>query len=176
MNGPIHTLMSKGVKFQEKGEPDLAIVYYNRALKIYPNSVRVIKSIVSVYRQMGDIKAADTLQDKILELAECKLEVDPESVSTLSRVAIAHANVGNRNEALKTVEKITQLAPTDGLALYNCAATYAILGKKEEAFVNFEKALKMGFMNIVDWLPIDPYFKSVRSDPKYKKILEKYLT
>ena len=35
-------------------------------------------------------------------------------------------------------------------------------------------ALKMGFMNIIDWIPGDPYTKSIQDDPKFQKILAKY--
>lgn len=53
--GPIHSLMKKGGRLQEKGRADLTIEYYNRALEIRPNSIYVVKSIVSTYIQMGSI-------------------------------------------------------------------------------------------------------------------------
>jgi tetratricopeptide (TPR) repeat protein len=153
-----------------------SVKFYKKAEAIKAYSEEPLHYLDITYRQMGDMKAADSLQDKLLELAKRKLEIDPESVSTLSRAAIAYANIGKSKEALKAVEKITLIAPDDGIVLYNCAATYAILEKKEEAFSFLEKALKMGLMNIIDWLPSDPYFESVRNEPRFIKIFEKFLT
>ena len=128
------------------------------------------------YREMGDIQASQKIQDKIIELAERRLEVDPESLVSLGRIAIAYAVIGKNNQAVKAIEKIKQIDPYDGVALYNCACTNALLNNKKEAFICFEAALKMGFMNIIDWVPGDPYLISIRNDPKFKMILNKYST
>jgi len=42
MYGPIGRLMRKGERFQKKGKFDIALEYYNRALKLKPSSIMIL--------------------------------------------------------------------------------------------------------------------------------------
>jgi Tfp pilus assembly protein PilF len=79
--------------------------------------------------------------------------------------------MGDKITALNDLKRVLEIAPNDGLALYNCACTYATLGRKEEAFEMLQTAIKIGFRNIIAWVENDPDFEQFRDDPHFKEIL-----
>lgn len=73
-------------------------------------------------------------------------------------------------EALDTCTKLTELTPKDAGAQYNLAGAHALAGDSREALDALERDVALGD---TDWeyLAADPWFESLRSDPRYKAIL-----
>ena len=103
-----------------------------------------------------------------------KLEVNPNDVVVLSRMAVTYACKGRTTEAKEAIRKIMDIDPNDGMALYNCAGASACLGMKENALAYMESALEKGMMNLIEWIEGDPYLESVRDDPRFREIVSKY--
>lgn len=53
------------------------------------------------------------------------------------------------------------------------ACTYAQIGKKKDAFELLQKAIEIGYKNIIEWIENDPDFAAYRYDPQFKEILAK---
>ena len=123
------------------------------------------------YRRKGDVKSARASGKKMLELIERKLSINEKDVIALSRAASQKAQIGDEISTLNDVRRVLEIAPNDGLVLYNCACSYALLGKKEEAFELLMKTIKIGYKNIIEWVENDPDFEVFRDDPKFKEIL-----
>jgi len=152
---------------------EAAIKYFNRTAEIKPYSEEPWMHMELTYRRMGDVKSAQAAGKKMLELVDRKLSINAKDAIALSRAAGYKAQVGDKISALSDINRVLEIAPNDGLVLYNCACTYAHLGQKEDAFKLLRKAIKIGFRNIIAWVENDPDFDKLRDDPHFKDILAK---
>jgi tetratricopeptide (TPR) repeat protein len=87
---------------------------------------------------------------------------------------LASANLRMRNwkQAMPAYEKAISLSkPGDGYAQYSLARCYAALGQREKAIAELRRAVKVGFRDEDDELPIEPDFDALRSDSAFKEIV-----
>ena len=150
-----------------------AIKYYTRAAEIKPYSEEPALHLEMNYRRMGQNEKANAASRKVLELVEQKLSVNAGDPITLSRAAAAYAIRKDEKSALAALAKLTEIAPNDGLVLYNSACTYAQLGRKDEALDMLKKAFDSGYKNIADWVAHDPDFEPFWKDPDFNEILQR---
>ncbi len=152
---------------------DAAIKHFTRSAEIKPYSEEPWLHIEMIYRRKDDEKAAQVARKKILDLIEIKLGINAKDAIAMSRAAAIHATMGDEVSAQAVLKKVLEIAPNDGLALYNCACTFATLGKKEESFEYLQKAIGVGYKNIIEWIENDPDFEIFRDDTQFKEILAK---
>lgn len=101
--GPIGRLMRKGERFQKKGKLGVAQDYYNRALILNPTSIRAIRSLVSVYRQMGSIEKAVELCKELISMSA------PDNARFYHILGELYIQEKDYNNARKYVEKALEL-------------------------------------------------------------------
>jgi serine/threonine protein kinase/cytochrome c-type biogenesis protein CcmH/NrfG len=145
--------------------------YYKKATALKPYSEEPWHFLDQSYRRSGDIKKALAASDKVIELGMRKLELNPNDIWVLGRVAITRASRGDREKALAAVKKAVKVDPNDAAALYNCAGAYVCLGMKEEAIAHLRMALEKGIMIFSEWMEWDPFFESIRDDPRFREII-----
>jgi len=63
------------------------------------------------------------------------------------------------------------VGPNDGLALYNCACAYALLGDRGPALVSLRRAFDSGFRNVAHWAKADDAFDSMRDDEEFRQLV-----
>ena len=160
-----------GVLAEMTREYDDALKYFHRAAKIKPYSEEPWLHIDLTYRRKGDVKLALAAGKKLLEIVEGKLNINAKDAIALSRAAVYKARFGDKISASNDIKRVLEIAPNDGLALYNCACTHAQLGNKDEAFELLRKAIGIGYKNIIEWIENDPDFETYRDDPKFIEIL-----
>ncbi len=66
------------------------------------------------------------------------------------------------------------IAPNDGLALYNCAAIHTALGEKKDALQYLRRSMEIGGNVVREWVKTDPYFDSLRGDPEFETLLAEF--
>ncbi|NIP26113.1 MAG: hypothetical protein GWN81_16295, partial [Phycisphaerae bacterium] len=80
------------------------------------------------------------------------------------------AQVGNKREALKILQQLKQQgSETSAMAI---VMIYGGLGEKDQAFAWLEKAY-LARSNYLAFIKVEPYFDSLRSDPRFTALLEK---
>lgn len=79
------------------------------------------------------------------------------------------------DEALPFYEKAATFEPTKKNSLYNIACIHSIKNDPDKAFASLESAIKAGFTNFGQ-LQGDADFTNIQSDPRFKKLLPKWLT
>jgi adenylate cyclase len=89
----------------------------------------------------------------------------------LSRMAGPYADFGDREKAYAALKKVLEIDPTDGLAQYNCACTYAVMGDKKEALACLRNAILGGYKNVSEWVKSDPDLESLHNDPEYEALV-----
>ncbi len=88
----------------------------------------------------------------------------------LAQVALAQKQFDRAVSLLMNQKESVRNTP---IVLFNLGSAYAGRGDTEQALAILEKALARGYR---DWAAIDasPYFDSLRSDPRFQKLLKKY--
>lgn len=166
-----------GITSDITGDYDKGIECFETCVNLKPYSEEPWHWLDTSFRRHGDLKNAQKASKKVIKLGEGKIEVNPEDVTALSRMALTYANMGEKEKAHEAAKKVMEIDPTDGLVLYNCTCVYSCLGKKKEAFACFKKALESGFINMLEWVEkVDPYLESIRKDPQFQEILLEYST
>ncbi len=87
---------------------------------------------------------------------------------TAAELANALAVAGNREEALQVLDRVEYVP----WRTFGAALVHTGLGDKEEAFRSLEKAIELR-APFVTLLKVDPRFDSLRSDPRFPKLLRR---
>ncbi len=156
------------------GEFQEAVGFYGACAKIKPYSEEPYIHFYQTYARMGKISMAEQARNKLLELGERKLALNPDDAITLSRIAVAYAYRGDKEKAYAAIDKILQIDPTDALGRYNCACTYAVLGDREKALACLRIALEAGYKNIREWVKSDLDLVSLHEDSDFKALLAEF--
>jgi tetratricopeptide (TPR) repeat protein len=101
------------------------------------------------------------------------LERDPLYGDALKVHADNLAAKGYYNRALQADLQLVRLRPDKPVAWYNLACSYALLGMADRAFEALERSLRLGY-KLIHHLRRDPDLKSLRSDPRFARLLRRY--
>jgi tetratricopeptide (TPR) repeat protein len=89
----------------------------------------------------------------------------------------AHANnltlKGRYAEGLQVDKRLVQLRPTDPLAYYNLACSYALLKRPEQAIKTLRRAIELGYRDF-RYMKEDRDLDSIRQDPRFRQLLREY--
>jgi Flp pilus assembly protein TadD len=94
----------------------------------------------------------------------------PEDLDGLRFLAYAYTGEGRLEEALAADLRLTTLAPDRAELHYDLGCSYALLGRKDEAFRSLEKAVALGFSDRGQLLADDDLAR-LRSDPRWHALL-----
>jgi hypothetical protein len=89
-------------------------------------------------------------------------------------LAHAHAQIGQREHALKVVDDLKRMEAEQKRAFPTFAMIYAYagLGDKEQAFAWLEKSYEERRDRMV-WLSVDPLLQPLRSDPRFHDLVRR---
>lgn len=108
--------------------------------------------------------------EKGLHLARQHLEAYPDDARAMCVAAIAYSVLGEVEAGRKLIDNAVALEPDEGPVLYNAACFYARAGDKDKAIEFLERGVELGIAGR-SWLENDADFKSLRSDARFKAIL-----
>jgi DNA-binding winged helix-turn-helix (wHTH) protein/TolB-like protein/Tfp pilus assembly protein PilF len=136
-----------------------------RALELYPDFIPAHQLLGLVYGQMDDGKAA------LAELSEAEA-LERDNPVTLILMTFELARGGKKTEARQALQGA--LAKPGGAVVpdYYIAATWAEIGDKAKALESLKRA-DQHHSNWLIYLPYDPRFDSLRSDPGFRAAFQK---
>ncbi len=109
-------------------------------------------------------------------IRECQ-KTDLEDGLSLSLLGYAYAASGNKVQALKILEELKEKLKLKEREVFpsEVALVYAGLGEKDHAFAWLQMAYEenQGGLELVHFLKVAPLFDNLRSDPRFKELLEK---
>jgi Flp pilus assembly protein TadD len=149
-----------------------ALKHYRRAAKLKPQDEDSWRNVAGAYRKLGNIDAANKAMLKVIEITSRKLEASLDDIIVMSCLAEAYARFGSREEANATLRQVLEREPNDGLAVYNCACAYALLGEKPSAMVLLRRAYDSGFKTVGHWAKTDSAFESLREDGDFQQMVQ----
>jgi tetratricopeptide (TPR) repeat protein len=104
-------------------------------------------------------------------LARAVLRVRARRLDALAMLGHALTALGRHEEALEADLRAVEVAPEDATARYNLACSFANLGRVDEAISALREAVRLGYRD-VRHMEADPDLASIRSDPRYRALVE----
>ncbi|HEU4796144.1 MAG TPA: tetratricopeptide repeat protein, partial [Pyrinomonadaceae bacterium] len=160
-----------GLIAERTGDLAGALKLYRRAAELKPYDEDPWRSLEGVHRKLGNADSATEAALKVLEITARKLEASLDDIIVMSRLAEAYARFGGKEEANATLKRVLELEPNDGLAVYNCACAYALLGEKQHSLVLLRRAYDVGFKTVAHWARSDSTFDALRDDMEFQQLI-----
>jgi TolB-like protein/Flp pilus assembly protein TadD len=143
---------------------DQAIEQLGKAIELDPNWYLAHMLLCQTYDLKGQFAQATAEGEKARELND-----DP---TVLAYLAHAYARSGKREEAMKVVGQMHELAKQRYVPAYGFGLAYAGLGDKDQAFQWLERSLQDRAWEIT-YLKVDPNMDSLRTDPRFKDLVRR---
>ena len=102
-------------------------------------------------------------------LYEAMVNAHPETPRLWFRLATSQQEMGQLDQALRTMEQGLKAGVPPIFAEFSIASIYAQKGDKENAFDHLQKALDSGY-NRPEQFDADPHLASLRGDPRFAKM------
>ena len=140
---------------------DEAIALVNQ---LYENKYLNEKDSTKIKSFLIFVKAEQTQDNKerIKLIQRSYAEFEPiiddnrEDIGILNNLTVLYANLGRKEEAIRTAEKMTNLNPNDGNLFDSYGEALMILGEYEQALTKFEKAIEL---EPKGWFAFQTYLK-----------------
>jgi adenylate cyclase len=157
-----------------EGEPEKAIELYLRALEIQPDDSQAPMLLQIVYRSVGRVEESERYARLGLKRAEEQLKLHPENSRPAQLGAATLASLGEKEQALKWLERAKLIDPDDNNARYNAACTYAQLGELDQAVDMLEEWSKHCGAEQEMWFLHDSDLDPVREHARYPALVEAF--
>lgn len=144
---------------------DEAIEELEKAIEIDPSYKEPYGTLGMIYLKKGQFEKAIAMLEKGATSSTFKTRM-------IGALGYAYALQGKKDEAQKMLQELRELAEKQHVDPCFRAWIQVGLGEKEQAF----QLLDQAYEERANWmliLKIDPFFDSLRSDPKFKALLEK---
>ena len=160
LSAHINTNLGRAFYFDRRF--DLAIEQFRKAIDLDPNFWLAHIFLGLAYEKQGRYVEA---------LAEFQKTISPSSYNPAGQAYVGHALAlsGKRNEARKVLDEYKR---SESPASWALATLYAGLEDRDQAFAWLEKAAEERFVVLAS-LKVDPVFDSLRSDPRFDKLLRR---
>ena len=114
-------------------------------------------------------------EDLLYEITfyEKLLEKHPDYTEALSLLSELYTKTGQHEKGLTADLRLSQLRPEDPIVHYNLACSYSLLCHPKEALEALERSISLGYSDF-DFLQNDKDLQSLREDPRYRALLDKY--
>ena len=150
-----------------------AVARYEKALELQEKVYRNWSFLANAYYWADQHDEARAAWQRMIELADSQLAVNPRDADALGHLADAYAKIGgNEHEARAMIERMLALKQLDNDHLAWIGRTYEQLGARDLALEYLEKALKNGLTLVA--IERSPWLEDLRADPGYDKIMNSY--
>ena len=157
-----------------EGLLEKAIELYTRAVEIQPDDSQAPMLLQIVFRSVGRIEESDKYGRLGLKRAEEQLKLYPENSRPAQLGAATLASLGEKERALKWLERARLIDPDDNNARYNAACTYAQLGEIDQAIEVLEEWSKHCGSEQEMWFLHDSDLDPVRNHARYPALVESF--
>ncbi|MCS6817847.1 MAG: tetratricopeptide repeat protein [Blastocatellia bacterium] len=128
----------RGAKESRKGNPQKAIVHFQRALALYPRYVQALNDLGVQYLRLNDLAQARAAFQQAIE-------VDPQAPHPYVNLGFLHLLQKEYEEALAHLQRAVTLDPANWSARMLCGIAFMQTGDLERAESELQKALSLGF-------------------------------
>ncbi len=145
------------------------------------NPVSYYTALASLLDRTSQRDEARAYYDTARVLAEKAVNVYPNDWTALSALGTVLAHLGQKARAIEEGKKAVELMPVkkDALeggsdAIYTLAQIYAVVGESDAAMDKLDQVLSIPSIYTSYFIQIDPELASLRTLPRFQKLVEKY--
>jgi TolB-like protein/Flp pilus assembly protein TadD len=149
-------------------------LYYARR---YDESLARLEEILEVdpeyplaHYWKGWVLAQTGRMDEAIASLELAHELSEGAVITLAALAGAYGRAGRQQEAVELLTLLTDPERTPNPPIYEVGKAYLALGRTDEAFAWFERALEERAQQFA-FIGVDPEVDALRWDPRFQRLL-----
>jgi TolB-like protein/Tfp pilus assembly protein PilF len=142
-----------------------AIEQFNKILAMDPRFYYARWAFGLALQCNGQLPEAVAQYKKATELTD-----DP---FVLAWLAQAYAKAGQRDEALKLLAQMEELATKRYVGAWSFAIVHLALGEKEKAIDELERAFRERSDPFITFIKVSPLFDPLRGDPRFQALLAK---
>ena len=154
-----------GYLYIATGQYDEAIEQLHRTIEIDPNFYYAHGNLGEAFEFKGEREAA---------LAEyIKMRGMNDDPFGLAEIAHVNAALGRKNEAVKTLNEMTEVAKRRYVQAYAFSLVYAALGQKDEALRWLERSYEDRAGADLAFIRVDPFLAPLRGEPRFEALADK---
>ena len=127
---------NRGIDYGKKGEPDLAIEDFTKAIELKPDYAFAYNNRGAVYRDKGEYEQA-------IEDCSKAIQLKPDYAEPYSNRGAAYRNKGNYDRAIKDYDTAIKLKPDFVQAYYNRGLAYHEKREFDRAIKDYNKAIEL---------------------------------
>lgn len=161
-----------GRSCRNTGDLRKAAELFETAAELRPEDYEPAVLAADTYRGLDDAPKLEETSRKALARIKVHLELHPQEARARYFGAHMLLALGEMEEAREWNEMAMEVGADDSATYYNSACLFAMMGELDRCFECFDRAVEYGFANRA-WLENDPDLESIRSDPRYLRLLEK---
>jgi serine/threonine-protein kinase len=155
-----------GTLYYQRGRYADAVGMFERAMELGSLSYVVAGNLADSYRQAPGMSArAPQAYARAIALAGQELALNPKNAAALSSLAVYHAKLGAKNQALDEITRARKLARADTTIGFKAVIVYELSGRRKEALSTLEEILRAGYA--LEQVETEPELKQLRQDPRY---------
>jgi serine/threonine protein kinase/Flp pilus assembly protein TadD len=147
------------------GDCDGAIDMFQKTIEMDPSFPLQYFWLGRVCLHIGELQ-------KAIEIFEKGTKFPTVNAIVSGGLGLAYALAGREEDARRILDELNELSKEKYIDFYPFAYIYMGLGDKERTFEYLEKCFEVGDMYLL-YLPIDPIFKELHDDTRFKALLKK---
>ena len=152
-----------------QGKLSTAVHFFEVATKTRPDDYEAAVFLVAAYDDLEESKKLEQEIERCMIVVKNHLELNPGDSRALYLGAQVLIRAGDKQEALKWMEKSLAIDPDEPSVLYNAACINSLLGNVEKAVDHFEFAIGAGYVS-KEWIDNDSDLDLIRDHPKFIKV------
>ena len=155
-----------------QGNLDQAAWHFERAAEIKPDDYQALLVVPGVYRSLGREQEMKIAAREGVARAERALAQHPENPRPAYLGAIGLAVLGELDRAKVWAGRALAIDPEDGLAKYNVACFYSLVGEHERAIDLLLELLPSATHERKRWVQHDSDLDPIRSHPRFPEVID----
>src|SRR5918994_5816650 len=155
-----------------QGKLDEAARHFQRAAEVKPDDYQALLVLTGVLRSLGREQDMNMAAREGIARAERELTLHPEIPRPAYLGAVGLAALGELDRAKEWAGRALAIDPDDGLAKYNVACFYSLVGEHERAIDLLVELLPDATHERKRWVKHDSDLDPIRSHPRFPKVLE----
>jgi tetratricopeptide (TPR) repeat protein len=155
--------------YEELGDFPRARELFAEAAQLKPDELMAQANLGDGERYIGALAVAKVAYQRAIDRGLKDLEANPRLAVTRALLAMAYANVGDRDNAEKLMASALAIDKTGTDVLYYQVKVMALLGETDRAIAGLGPLFDAGYLPVR--LTKDPDLAAVRADPRYAAAL-----